>query len=250
MANSLLQAELLQALKILKSKEWVDLTHTFGPDSPHFFMFDDAKFDTLFTHEDGFLAQRYSFAGQYGTHIDPPIHFVPNTRYLDELELKELVLPLVVIDKSKEAAINPDFSLSIQDILDFEENHGTIEAGTFVALRTDWSKRWPDKEAFNNKDEEGNNRIPGWGYEALKFLFEERQIKAVGHETFDTDSAADFRKNGVLAGEYYVLSQDTYQIELMKNLDKLPPKGAIIFNIVPKPEKASGFPVRSFAILP
>ncbi|MGB3100306.1 MAG: cyclase family protein, partial [Psychrobacillus psychrotolerans] len=67
---------------------------------------------------------------------------------------------------------------------------------------------------------------------------------------FDTDSSADYLKNGALHGEYYVLEQDTYQIELLTNLDKLPATGAIIFNIVPKPEKASGFPVRSFAILP
>lgn len=242
--------DLLQALQLLKSKEWIDLTHTFGPDSPHFFMFDDAKFETLFSHDDGFLAKQFSFPGQYGTHIDPPIHFVRDTRYLDELELKELVLPLVVIDQSEEVKNNHDFSLSVQDILDFESQYGQIEPGTFVALRTDWSKRWPDKEAFSNKDAEGNNHIPGWGFEALKFLFEERKVSAIDHETFDTDSAADFRQNGQLEGEYYVLEQDTYQIELMTNLDKLPPKGAIIFNIVPKPEKASGFPVRSFAILP
>ena len=152
--------------------------------------------------------------------------------------------------KSKEAKVDNDFTFGIQDILDFEAIHGEIEEGTFVALRTDWSKRWPDHEAFNNKDEDGNNRIPGWGIDALKFLFEERDVKAVGHETYDTDSAADFRKKGKLEGEYYVLEQDTYQIELMANLDKVPAKGAIIFNIVAKPEKASGFPVRSFAILP
>lgn len=242
--------DLLQALQLLKSKEWVDLTHTFGPNSPHFFMFDDAKFETLFSHEDGFFAQQFSFPGQYGTHIDPPIHFVRETRFLEELALKELVLPLVVIDQSKAAELNNDYTLSIQDILDFEAEYGEIEAGTFVALRTDWSKRWPDKEAFSNKDADGNNHIPGWGLEALQFLFNERKVSAIGHETFDTDSAADFRKNGKLDGEYFVLEQDTYQIELMTNLDKLPPKGAVIFNIVPKPEKASGFPVRSFAIVP
>lgn len=242
--------ELQAALQLLKSKKWVDLTHTFGPDSPHFFMFDDANFETLFTHDDGFFAQKFSFPGQYGTHIDAPIHFVRDSRYLDELELQELVLPLIVIDKSKEAEADNDFTFGIQDILDFEATHGKIEEGTFVALRTDWSKRWPDHEAFNNKDEEGNNRIPGWGLDALKFLFEERGVKAVGHETYDTDSAVDFRRKGKLEGEYYVLDQDTYQIELMANLDKLPAKGAIIFNIVAKPEKASGFPVRSFAIIP
>lgn len=242
--------ELLKAIEVLQSKEWVDLTHTFGPDSPHFAAFDDAKFETLFTHDDGFFAQRFNFPGQYGTHIDAPIHFVRNKRFLDELELKEVVLPLVVIDKSKEAEENHDFILSVDDILKFEEEHGTIEAGTFVALRTDWGKRWPNKEAFENKDAEGNSHSPGWGIEALKFLFEERNIKAVGHETFDTDAAIDVRKNGSLIGEYYVLEQDTFQVELLTNLDRLPAKGAVIFNISPKPEKASGFPVRSFAILP
>jgi len=242
--------ELLHTLQLLKSKQWIDLTHTFGPNSPHFFMFEDAKFETLFAHSDGFFAQQFTFPGQYGTHIDPPIHFVEDTRYLDELSLKELVLPLIVIDKSKEAETNHDFTLSVQDILDFEAEHGEIEAGTFVALRTDWSKRWPDKDLFSNKDEDGHNHIPGWGLEALQFLFTERKISAIGHETFDTDSATDFRKNGKLDGEYFVLDQDTYQIELMTNLDKLPAKGAVIFNIVAKPEKASGFPVRSFAILP
>lgn len=242
--------DLLDALNILKAKEWVDLTHTFGPDSPHFSAFQPAEVKTLFDHDDGFFAQQFSFPTQYGTHIDAPIHFVRDTRYLDELELKELVLPLVVLDFSKEAAKDADFTLSVDDILAFEAVHGKIERGTFVALRTDWSKRWPNKELFDNKDEEGNNRIPGWGLEALQFLFEEREIKAVGHETYDTDSAIDFQKHGELRGEYYVLEQNTYQIELLTNLHRLPAKGAVIFSIVPKPEKACGFPVRSFAVLP
>jgi kynurenine formamidase len=250
MSTVKVENELLKALEVLRSKEWVDLTHSFGPDSPHFSAFDDAEFKTLFTHEDGFFAQRFTFPGQYGTHIDAPIHFVPNQRYLDEPELKELVLPLVVIDKSKEAAKNHDFILSVEDILQFEEEHGPIEEGTFVALRTDWSKRWPDKNAFENKDDKGESHSPGWGIDALKFLFQERKIKAVGHETFDTDAAVDVRKNGSLIGEYYVLEQDTFQVELLTNLDKLPAKGAVIFNISPKPEKATGFPVRAFAILP
>ncbi len=242
--------ELLKAIEVLQRKEWIDLTHTFSPESPHFSAFEDAEFQTLFTHDDGFFAQRFNFPGQYGTHIDAPIHFVRNKRYLDELKLKELVLPLVVIDKSKEAEENNDFILTFNDVLKFEREHGRIEAGTFVALRTDWGHRWPNKVAFENKDAEGYSHCPGWGIDALKFLFEERKIKAVGHETFDTDAAIDYRKNGALIGEYYVLEQDTFQVELLTNLDKVPAKGAIIFNICPKPEKAGGFPVRSFAILP
>ena len=47
--------------------------------------------------------QRWNIVTQYGTHIDAPIHFVENKRYLEDLDLKELVLPLIVLDFSKEA---------------------------------------------------------------------------------------------------------------------------------------------------
>ncbi|EKT63792.1 cyclase family protein [Providencia burhodogranariea] len=242
--------ELVAALNLLKSKKWVDLTHSFGKESPHFFMFEPANFKTLFDYQDGFFAQQFTFPGQYGTHIDAPCHFVEGRRYLHELELKELVLPLIVIDQSERAKQDPNFTFSREDVLNFEEKHGKIESDTFVALRTDWSHRWPSQEAMDNKDAEGNNQIPGWGIDALKFLFEERGVKAIGHETFDTDAAKDFRSNNALLGEYYVLDQDTYQIELLANLDKLPTRGAVIFNLVAKPHNASGFPVRSFAIVP
>ena len=46
--------------------------------------------------------QRWNIVTQYGTHI-APIHFVENKRYLEDLDLKELVLPLIVLDFSKEA---------------------------------------------------------------------------------------------------------------------------------------------------
>lgn len=242
--------QLWHTIAAIKNKQWIDLTHAFGPESPHFSAFEPAKFETLFDHDDGFFAQRLTFPGQYGTHLDAPVHFVRDTRCLDELELKEFVLPLVVIDKSKATGENHDFALTVEDVLAFETIYGKINPGSFVALRTDWSKRWPDQEAFDNKDADGQSHTPGWSLEALQFLYEERDIKAVGHETFDTDTAIDYAKNGSLIAEYYVLSQDSYQIELLANLDKVPATGAVICNIVPKAKNASGFPVRSFAILP
>ena len=42
-----MESDLTQAINTLKSKKWVDLTHTFGPNSPHFAAFDDAEFKTL-----------------------------------------------------------------------------------------------------------------------------------------------------------------------------------------------------------
>lgn len=242
---------LWEQLEQLKTATWVDLTHTFDETIPCFSEFERAKVSTLFNvADDGFYVQNWNIVTQYGTHIDAPIHFVEKTRYLHEIDLKELVLPLVVLDFSQEVAADADFILTREHIKQWETEHGSIEPGTFVAFRSDWSKRWPDIEHFENKDAEGQLHLPGWGLDALQYLLEDRQVQSIGHETFDTDASVDVVKNGDIVGERYVLGQDTYQLELLTNLDQLPTRGAIIYAISPKPNKAPGFPVRAFAIKP
>lgn len=242
---------LWEQLEQLKTSTWVDLTHTFDETIPCFSEFERAKVSTLFNvADDGFYVQNWNIVTQYGTHIDAPIHFVEKTRYLHEIDLKELVLPLVVLDFSQEVAADADFILTREHIKQWEAEYGSIEPGTFVAFRSDWSKRWPDIERFENKDAEGQLHLPGWGLDALQYLLEDRQVKSIGHETFDTDASVDVAKNGDIVGERYVLGQDTFQLELLTNLDQLPTRGAIIYAISPKPNKAPGFPVRAFAIKP
>ncbi|WP_341636610.1 cyclase family protein [Staphylococcus casei] len=238
-------------LEQLKSSTWVDLTHTFDETIPCFSEFERAKVSTLFNvADDGFYVQNWNIVSQYGTHIDAPIHFVEHKRYLHELDLKELALPLVVLNFSQEVAKNADFILTRKHVEQWETAHGKIEPGTFVALRSDWSKRWPDIEQFENRDSNGNLHLPGWGLDALQYLLEERHVKSIGHETFDTDASIDVAKNGDIVGERYILSQDTFQVELLTHLDLLPTRGAIIYTISPKPKDAPGFPVRAFAIKP
>ena len=48
--------------------------------------------------KDGFRVFFYSMVGQYGTHVDPPAHFDPNGQTLDQIPLKQMILPLVVFD--------------------------------------------------------------------------------------------------------------------------------------------------------
>ena len=42
-------------------------------------------------------------------------------------------------------------------------------------------------------------------------------------------------------GERYILGKDTFQLELLTNLDQLPTRGAIIYAISPKPKMPQGF---------
>ena len=94
-------------------------------------------------------------------------------------------------------------------------------AGAFVAMRTDWSKRWPDPAKMENKDANGVARYPGWSLPALKYLYAERKITASGHETTDTDPGMATTKDNYSL-ETYILSTNHYQIELLTNLDRVP----------------------------
>lgn len=243
-------SEIIDALNLLKGKKWIDLSHTLSPEIPYFPAFQPLEAKTLFTvAEDGFFAKEYTLATQYGTHIDAPVHFSEGKRYLDELTPEELVLPLLVIHKEKAVAENPNYRLSVEDIIAFEKVHGEIPANSFVAFASDWSQRWSNPQSFYNKDQDGNSHTPGWSLEALKFLHEKRNVAAIGHETLDTDCAEDFRKNNDLVGERYWLSQDKYQVEVMANLSQVPATGSLIFIGAPKIDQAPGFTARVFAVV-
>lgn len=240
----------------LKTKQFVDLTHSFKPGIPHWPGFPDEERETIYWYEkgrgtlgSGFYAETFSHVGQWGTHVDPPAHFIKGLRTIDQIDLKEMILPLVVIDLHQKAAENPDYTITLDDVKNWELKHGPIPEGAFVAMRTDWSKRWPDSKAMRNEDDKGIAHYPGWSLVVLKYLYEKRKITASGHETTDTDPGIATSK-GDYSLEKYILKTNHYQIELLANLDKVPETGALIIVTFPKPEKGSGFPARVFAILP
>ena len=181
--------------------------------------------------------------------MDPPAHFIAGKRTVDQIDVREMVLPLVVLDVSRQAARDPDYQVTMDDVRAWEARHGAIPAGAFVALRTDWGKRWPDAARMRNEDADGVAHYPGWRLDVLRYLYETRGITASGHETTDTDPGIATSKDDY-ALETYILSRDRYQIELLANLDQVPEAGAIAIVTFPKPEGGSGFPARVFAIIP
>lgn len=54
----------------------------------------------------------------------------------------------------KQVSENVDYALTVQDILDWEAEHGQIPEGAFVAMRSDWSKRWSSQEESLNIGED------------------------------------------------------------------------------------------------
>jgi kynurenine formamidase len=240
----------------LATQRFVDLTHEFAPGIPHWAGFPNETRKTLYWYDKrpdtmgaGFFAEVFTHVGQWGTHVDPPAHFVKGLRTVDQIDVREMLLPLVNIDVHEEVAKSHDYTLPIERVKKWESDHGEIPAGAFVAMRTDWSKRWPDAVRMANKDGQGVAHYPGWSLAALKYLYEERKIIASGHETTDTDPGVATSKDDYSL-EAYILGTNHYQIELLTNLDQVPESGAIVVVSFPKPKGGSGFPARVFAIVP
>ena len=234
----------------LATKRFVDLTHTFGPKTPHWKGFGEMKVRTLYTiDKDGFHVDEFCHVGQWGTHVDPPAHFHEGLKTVDQIDPKDMLMPLVVLDVHAKVARNPDYTISLEDVQAWEKQHGRIPAHSFVAMRTDWSKRWPDDAAMQNHDAAGHAHYPGWSMEVLKLLYEDRKITASGHETTDTDSGTTTDKD-IYPLESYILGLNHYQIEMLTNLDQVPEAGALVIVSWPKAEGGTGFPARVIAIVP
>lgn len=65
---------LREAFERFKEARVVDLTHQINENSPHFPALPALEKKDIFTLKDGFHVQQFSVVGQYGTHIDAPIH--------------------------------------------------------------------------------------------------------------------------------------------------------------------------------
>ncbi|MBC5660182.1 cyclase family protein [Anaerosacchariphilus sp. NSJ-68] len=236
--------------------KWVDLTHELSPETPHWYGFKPLEGKLLFDYREGtpddmmapMRCIQYSVASQYGTHVDVPLHFWGDGRDMSKITVKELVYPLVVVDKSKECAENAEFTMTVADLEKWESENGRIPEGAFVAFRSDWYK----KSNLDNPDENGNPHYPGWSVDAIKWLVEERNIGAIGHEPADTDPSYVTTKEDAYPypGEQYILETDRIQIEVMRNLDQVPAVGAMIVCAFPKLKDGTGFPARCFAICP
>lgn len=88
--------------KLNETWKWVDLSHEVSSQTPHCHGFSSLKTSTLYELEkDGFTTHTYELVGQYGTHVDAPIHFVKNQRTLDTFTPEDMVMPLWLMSANR-----------------------------------------------------------------------------------------------------------------------------------------------------
>ena len=222
----------------------VSLSHPISPRIPLWPGDPPVVFEDIASlNKDGYFLRRFSMGEHSATHMNAPNSFYADGMGIDGYQPHDLVRPAVVIDVR--ARCTPDYAISVQDIQDWERQHGLIEPGCVVLMYTGWQHLWDDPTAFFGQDAQGSH-FPGIGEAAIEFLLSQRQVAGVGIDTHGVDpgQSSTFATNrAVLAGNGIVL-------ECLTNLDLLPVKGATLVIGVLALEGGSGSPASVMALTP
>lgn len=232
--------------KTINYSRIVDLSHVITEDIPLWPGDPPVVLEPVATFaEDGYYLRRFSIGEHSATHMNAPNSFHADGVGIAAYTPEELVAPAVVIDIREQAAANPDYTLSIDDVKAWEAEHGKIPAGSVVIAYTGWQDKWDDPEAFFNEDDSGLH-FPGFGGETTEFLLEERGIAGVGIDTHGVDPGQDES----YATNTQVLAQQGIVLENLTNLDELPPTGTTLVIGILRLEEGSGSPASVLAFVP
>jgi kynurenine formamidase len=196
--------------------------------------------------KDGYYLRRFSLGEHSATHMNAPNSFYPQGMSIDQYPAESLITKAVVIDSRQQVAANPDYALTLSDVLAWEQRYGQIPLGSVVLLFTGWQSKWSDKAAYLNPDAAGGLHFPGFGSEATQFLLSERQIAGVGIDTHGVDSGQDT----TFATNRLVLEQPRIVLENLTNLDQLPAVGTTLVIGVLRLLGGTGSPIAVLALLP
>ncbi|MBD2129286.1 cyclase family protein [Microcoleus sp. ZQ-A2] len=228
-------------------RQIVHLSHIIDPTIPLWPGDPSVEFETVAElDQQGYNLRRFSLGEHSGTHMNAPNSFYPQGMSIEQYPAESLIAPAVVIDIRQQAATNPDYVLTISDVLTWEQQYGQIPPKSVVLLFTGWQSKWSDKAAFFNEDASGGMHFPGFGSEATQFLVSQRQIAGVGIDTHGVDSGQDT----TLATNYLVLEQPRIVLENLTNLDQLPAIGTILVIGILRLLGGTGSPVAVLALLP
>ncbi len=196
-----------------------------------------------------YASARYAASEHGGTHIDSPIHFGKGQATTDEIPLSRLIGPAVVIDISPACEKDPDYRLSVSDIVSWEKKHGPTPDGAIVLVRTGWGRFWPDRKRYLGSDTLGDTahlHFPGISREAAEFLVTRRKINGIGIDT----ASMDYGPSKDFIAHQIINRANIYGLENVANLNRVPATGATLIALPMKIKGGTGGPTRIIAILP
>jgi kynurenine formamidase len=187
----------------------------------------------------------FSCGEHTGTHFDAPVHWVTGKDHpqnaTDTIPPEKFFAPACVIDVSSQVAENPDFLLTPEHVLAWEEANGRIEDGSWILMRTGFG-------ASPRMQEDGPH-TPGPHPQLVPFLVKERNVIGWGSEGVGTDAGQAFRFDPPFPCHSIMHGSNRFGLASLINLDQLPPKGAILVTPPLKIVNGSGSPCRVLALV-
>lgn len=241
---------------ILMDAHWVDLTHAFDANAIYWPTNVPFSKDTAFygITDKGFFYASFIFTAEEhgGTHFDAPLHFGhPDSPTVEQIPLRQLMGPGVVVDVSEKALNDRDYLVSVADFMEWEVQHGTIPAESIILIRTGYGQFWPDPLAYTGTDLTGAEavahlRFPGLDPDAAQWLVDNRNINAIGLDTpsIDRGQSVYFKAHRILCDAEITIYEN------VANLEKLPESGSFIIALPMKIKGGSGAPLRIIAMIP
>jgi kynurenine formamidase/D-alanyl-D-alanine dipeptidase len=183
-----------------------------------------------------------------GTHLDAPLHFREGGLTADQIPVRQLVAPAVVLDVAAAASKDRDYRLTADDVKRWEAQHGLIPRGAILLLRTGWSSRYGDRKRYfgdDTRNDASHLHFPSYGKEAALLLVKERAVGGLGVDTASIDHgpSQDFPVHQLVA------AAGLPAFENLANLGELPATGAWVVALPMKIAGGSGGPLRIVALL-
>jgi kynurenine formamidase len=183
-----------------------------------------------------------------GTHWGAPAHFEAGGLSADRLGPDDLCRPAVRLDVREQCAADPDYGVTVDDLVAFERVHGPIPAEAAVVAWTGWSDRWGTPD-FAGLDADGVLHQPGFTLRAVDWLLTSGRLGqrgALGTDTFGPDRGVD----GGYAVSRALYRERRISLECLTNLGALPPAGAWVLVGGPLNRDGSGSTATVWALLP
>ena len=217
----------------------IDLSHTIDQCMPLWPGDPLTEFITVANRDvDGFYLRKISIGEHTGTHLTAPFTFHPNGSSVDQYPLESLVAPGVTVDISDRTSMNPDYTMSVTDLINWERKYGPISNGSIVLALTGWQQKWRAPENYLGIDTMSRLHFPGFSLEAAQFLLDHRRIHGLGIDTHGIDPGLD----NTFSVSKLMLQEPRIVLANLTNLNKLPPKGFTLTIGILKLQGGSGSP--------
>jgi kynurenine formamidase len=201
------------------------------------------KLEYLQGHEEGaeFQTTRINISMHTFTHVDTPLHVMPDQITIDQVPLDQLTGPAAVLNLSD---IRPNQAIT-EEMLKRAGRH--VRQGDIVLLKTCWDRQrdWNSREFWTEApyvDEKAATWLVGQPIKAVGFDFPQ--------DYFIRDIPARHPAVKELPTHHIILRRGIYLIEYLCNLHQIPVDRAEVYALPLKITGAEGAPARVIAGIP